>query len=95
MDESSSTMQMNETMRYAFMHLEHLNKDPHGKNYRKLYELSKRYMTTRGYSEATRDLTSRILPNLEEQTKKGSKHARNTLYNSLLNAYIDTYSEEI
>jgi hypothetical protein len=48
------------------MTLEKLENSTQEKRYNQLFELSKRYMTSRGYSYATLDIVSRILPIVEK-----------------------------
>jgi hypothetical protein len=56
---------MSPTLGQAFMSLENLSNDSHEKRYKKLYELSKRYVTQRGFADASLDLAVRTLPVME------------------------------
>lgn len=49
----------------AFMNLENMSTSAHEKRYKKIFELAKRYMASRGYAEASMDLVERTLPKVE------------------------------
>lgn len=68
MDEHSSQGEkaiMYPNLGQAFMNLENLSASAHEKRYKKIFELAKRYMATRGYAEASIDLVERTLPKVE------------------------------